>query len=973
MNHSPDFEDTTHRYIVGIDLGTTNSALAYVDMSRDESWERKIQFFEIPQLTGLGELGKRPVLPSFMYLPGAYELPSGSTALPWDKERTYAVGEFAREQGALVPGRMVSSAKSWLCHGGVSRTGDILPWGEDESVDKVSPVATASRFLLHLREAWNHTMARGREGHLLEEQLIVIAVPASFDEVARELTVQAAHQAGLPRLILLEEPLAAFYAWLSRHEEDWQNLMEPGQIILICDVGGGTTDFSLVAIREGEQGLYFDRLAVGDHLMLGGDNMDLALARDMETKLLGKPGRLDSKRWLQLWHQCRQAKEKLLGMPNGPGKPASSTPPPPNSHQSVGITLVGGGSKLISGALKGTLHKELVEKIILDGFFPVVDAGDSPITPKKRGITEWGLPFVQDPCVTRHLAAFWNRHGTLMRQETGRESLYPDFLLFNGGALTPSSIRERITKVVAGWFPEEFRKGRRPRELENASPELAVAMGAAYYGLVRMGEGVRIGAGSPRAYYVEVENSTVENKAGSPDTRNAVCVIPRGVEEGAWLNLHELSFKVLANQPVTFQLFSSSTRLGDQPGELIKASADEISVLPPIKTVLRYGKKSTARELPIELSAHLTEVGTLELWCRSLQTPHRWQLQFDLRQEQEIRHDTLIQGETLDTDLIEQALGAIKGVFSKSRDVPTVPPEKLVKELTVALDLGKEKWSTQLLRKFADTLLDLQQGRAISPQHEARWLNLLGYCMRPGFGDPLDDWRIKEAWKLFPQGPQFSRQAQCRNEWWIFWRRIAGGLKAGQQWYICQQVLPGLQSPEKKKSSRKGAKSVKTLSSQENMEIWMALANLERLPSAVKVDLGRLMLQQIRKGSLKNQQLWALSRFGARVPFYGPLDQVITAAEAVSWVNALLKLDLEPTDSLAHTLIQLARRTGDRHRDLDDETMEKVLQWLMRAPSAKRYVKILQDPATALKDKEQEWIFGDSLPSGLILEGAMRS
>ncbi len=963
MNHPQDFEDLSYRYIVGIYLGTTNSALAYVDLSRKDPRERGIRFFEIPQLTGPGELGKLPVLPSFMYLPGPYELPPESTALPWDRERDYAVGEFAREQGSLVPGRMVSSAKSWLCHGGVDRTGNILPWGADDSVAKVSPVTTASRFLLHLREAWNHNMAQGREGHLLEEQLIVIAVPASFDEVARELTVQAAHQAGLPQLVLLEEPLAAFYAWLSRHESHWQDIMDPGQIILICDVGGGTTDFSIVAIREGEQGLRFDRLAVGDHLMLGGDNMDLSLARHIEMELLGKPGQLDSRRWHQLWHQCRQAKEKLLHSLENPPS-ARSDENASKWPSTVDITLVGSGSKLISGTLKTSLEKTLVEEIIVEGFFPMVSREASPVAQRRRGISEWGLPFVQDPSVTRHLAAFWNQHRVLMSRETGRSQLYPDFLLFNGGALAPQSIRKRIGEVVASWFQEEGGAGWAPQELENSRPELAVAIGAAYYGLVRMGAGVRVGAGSARSYYVEVSGVQDDQVAQAQGDHMAVCLVPRGTEEGTELRLHEPSFKVLANQPVSFRLFSSSTRLGDQQGDLVTLPQEEITVLPPIKTVLRYGKKSAAQELPIGLTVRLTEVGTLELWCRSQQSPHRWQLQFDVRQEQEELQDTHLQGETLDSDLIEKAQGAIRRVFSKDFQDQGLSPERLVKELTAVLDLSKDRWSTPLLRRLADTLLPLQSGRAFSPQHEGRWFNLLGYCMRPGFGDPLDSWRVKEAWKLFPGGLQFSRQAQCRNEWWVFWRRIAGGLKAGQQWYIYQQVLPVFQSSHKKKSSRKG---VKSLSPQENLEIWMALANFERLPAATKVELGRWMLEHARKGGLKNQQLWALSRFGARVPFYGPLDQVIPAEEAAAWVDALVHWKLEPTDSLAQTVVQLSRCTGDRHRDLKEEVREKVRQWLVQMPLNQRYLEILDNPHTTLGEKEQDWIFGESLPAGLLL------
>ena len=492
MHDSAASEDIDYRYVMGIDLGTTNSAVAYADLTsrQDHPGDRRIHTLAVPQLVATGEVARRPVLPSFLYLPGPHELPSGGTSLPWEQQRDYMVGEFAREQGALVPGRLVSSAKSWLCHGGVSRTDPILPWGPEEEVQKVSPVEASARYLLHIREAWNHLMARGRDENRLEHQLIILTVPASFDEVARELTVTAAREAGMERVILLEEPLAAFYAWLSHHESDWQEEMRAGQLILICDVGGGTSDFTILAIREGERGLRFDRLAVGDHLMLGGDNMDLTLGRHLEAKLLGKPGKLESNRWRQLFHQCRRAKETLLSDSAG--------------DASMEITVLGSGAKLIADVLKATITRKEVERLIIEGFFPFVSPGEMPREERRTGLTELGLPYVQDPAITRHLSSFWKRFQTLLHKETEREILYPDFLLCNGGALTPISIRDRLHQVVTRWFEDSAEENWTPRELHNPSLELAVAVGAAYYGLVRLGQGVRVGAGSPRAYYAGV-------------------------------------------------------------------------------------------------------------------------------------------------------------------------------------------------------------------------------------------------------------------------------------------------------------------------------------------------------------------------------------------------------------------------------------------------------------------------------------
>ena len=942
-------EDLSFRYVVGIDLGTTNSALAFVDRTKEGPEGRRIRFFDIPQLTAPGELGSRSTLPSFLYLPGSFELPPGSAALPWDPAGSYIVGEFAREQGALVPGRLVSSAKSWLCHGGVDRTGGILPWGAGGEVEKISPVEATSRYLKHMRGAWNALVAHGREGLRLEEQLVILTVPASFDEVARELTVTAARDAGLPRVVLLEEPLAAFYSWLSRHEDNWRERMRAGQLILVCDVGGGTTDFTIVAIREGERGLRFDRLAVGDHLMLGGDNMDLSLARQLEISLLGKPGQLDSQKWHQLWHQCRKAKEILLG-----GEDAFSRSP---DHRD--IIIMGTGTKLIADTFKGSLSRKEVEETIIEGFFPYTPLDTAPAGSRRAGLTEWGLPYVQDPAVTRHLAAFWRRFGALLEQESGRTSPFPDFLLFNGGAFAPKAIRERVLSVVLSWFGDQAGSQWAPTELDNPYPELAVAAGAAYYGMVRLGEGVRIGAGSPRAYYVEV---AAENAGSQSNT--SVCLVARGAEEGFETQFEKPSFELLANRPVTFQIYSSSTRLGDLLGDVVSLEEAEITRLPPIRTVLRYGKKGAARRLPVQLAVRLTEIGTLELWCRSQDTPHRWQLQFDVRHggEQQAPQG-LSEGETLDSGLIEQAREEIRAVFLGSS--LSNPPELLVKKIVSILDLGKDKWTTALIRKFADTLIECSPGRGLSARHESRWFNLLGFCLRPGFGAPLDDWRMKEVWKLYPRGLEFPRQAQVRSEWWIFWRRVAGGLSASHQNHIYQQISPVIQPGDgKRKPTKKGPSG---LSSQETLEIWMAMANFERLSASIKSGLGGLLLKKIMKGKPKSQELWALGRFGARAPFYGPLDQVVSSSDASEWLDRLLSLPLEASDSLAHAAVQLARRTGDRQRDLPTADRDRLAGWLDNLENAKRYKELLKNEDTSMAKQEQDWIFGENLPSGLIL------
>jgi hypothetical protein len=971
---STDLDTRRYRYIIGIDLGTTNSALAYVDLAAQGAAAPDapptIQIFDVPQLTAPGVMGTRPVLPSFLYLPGDYDLPAGSTDLPWSAEHHYLVGEGAREQGARVPGRLVASAKSWLAHGAVDRTAPILPWGAAEEVQKVSPVEASKRYLQHLREAWNATIALGHipEGEPVEpggatargeidddarfeNQFIVLTVPASFDEVARELTLTAAHEAGLARVVLLEEPLAAFYAWLARHEQDWQSQMQDGQLILVCDIGGGTSDFTAIGVAAGEQGLRFNRLAVGEHLLLGGDNMDLALGRHIELKLFNQPGKLDAARWHQLVQQCRKAKERLLGAPE--------------KTAAVDITVVGTGRSLIGSTLKSNLTQAEVDDVLLDGFFPQVGL-DAPLqTGRRAGLAELGLPYVQDPAITRHLADFWRRFRGLLATESGRADPYPDYLLFNGGVLEPAPLRRRITELVGSWFTAEAGAGYQPTELPNPRLDLAVALGAAYYGLVRQGEGVRVGSGSPRTYYVAVEMP----KANAQEY-GAVCLLPRGTEEGAQVTLTEPEFAALTNQPVTFQIYASSTRLGDQLGEVVTLDAGEVTVLPPIRTILHYGRRGVAQQLPVQLAVRLTEIGTLELWCQSKQSDHSWQLAFDVRGEAEAAQpsggiETIVEAATL-----EAAQAAIRRTFGDGSD-GNYAPEGLRKRLESILELEKEAWPTSLIRKLADTFLEVADGRKRSFQHEAFWLNLLGFCLRPGYGDPGDELRMKTVWGLYLEGMNFNRP-QVRTEWWIFWRRVAGGLKAGHQLQIYEQVRAALEASNASKKSggkSKGKGSTTYLSTAEELEVWLALANFERLPANVKVSLGRTLLGKLRKNKSdpNPKELWALSRFGARTAMYGPLDRLVPATEATAWVEGLLALELERRESVGRVLVHLANRTGDRGRDVPEEVRTQVAAWLAPLKNSDHLQELLADADSGRSEEEQAWVFGEALPAGLVL------
>jgi hypothetical protein len=500
---------TNSRYVVGIDLGTTNSALAYVDTASGETAEHVP--FPIPQVTALGEVQTRPLLPSFIYLPGPGEVPAGSLRLPWDANRDYAVGEFARQFGSQVPTRLIASAKSWLCHPGIDRRAAILPWKSPDTTRHLSPLDASTLFLKHLVEAWNETIGNTPGGELLQQQEIVLTVPASFDAAARELTVEAARAAGLEHLTLLEEPQAAFYAWLDAHRDTWRGQVQVGELILVVDVGGGTTDFSLIEVGDDHGTLTLTRQAVGDHLLLGGDNMDLALAHAVAAELAKQGTRLSGTQILLLSHSCRVAKEQLYSDPT-----LSSAP----------VTVLGRSSRVIGGSIKGELTRAMLDAVLVEGFFPRVPLDAVPTREQAGGLQEIGLPYAADPAITRQLAYF------LSRQSGGAR--LPSAVLFNGGVFKAAPLRQRVLDVLNEWAQTQAATPAPApvRELAGTDLDLAVARGAAYYAQVRRGKGVRIRGGTARAYYIGIETARPAIP-GAPPPLKALCVAPFGMEEGS--------------------------------------------------------------------------------------------------------------------------------------------------------------------------------------------------------------------------------------------------------------------------------------------------------------------------------------------------------------------------------------------------------------------------------------------------------
>jgi len=568
--------------------------------------------FPIPQLVNAGEVRDEALLPSFLYVVGPKDFPAGSLELPWKEgELATIVGALAQKRGVENPGRLVSSAKSWLSHAGVDRTAPILPPNAPSGVEKLSPIQVSKQYLEHIRHAWD---SKNPDAPFHEQQILV-TVPASFDAVARELTQQAAQQAGYKNLVLLEEPQAAFYAWIERHP-DWRERVQVGDLILVVDIGGGTTDFTLIAVTERNGELALERIAVGEHILLGGDNIDLALARFVEQQLAEKGTKLDSLQLYALWQQARHAKEKLLEESRKGDQP---------------ITILGKGTGLVGGTIKTKLLRDDLERILLDGFLPRVSSNDLPKRERRIGLAEIGLPYAADAAMTKHLARFLRQqasaaeHGSVRRGASGLAC--PTHVLFNGGVLRAGLVRERIIEVLNSWLQEEGVPAVRPLLGEDLMQ--AVARGAAYYGLSREGKGVRIRGGVPRTYYVGIETS-MPAVPGMASPLKALTVAPFGMEEGTNLSFSDREFGLAVGEPAEFRFFNSATRKNDSPGAMLDDIGPDLEELSPIQVTLP-ADGATGDYVPVTLETVVTETGLLQLWCVA-RDGRRWKLEFNVRE-----------------------------------------------------------------------------------------------------------------------------------------------------------------------------------------------------------------------------------------------------------------------------------------------------------------------------------------------------
>jgi len=928
------------QYIVGIDLGTSNTVVAY-----GEAGSEDIRVFEIDQLVSPGEVAARPLLPSVRYHAAQGELSAGDVQLPWsgaqvgagealdpNVEQPVVIGRLARSLGAQVPGRLVASAKSWLSHASVDRTAPILPWGAGDDTHKVSPVTASASYLAHVRAAWNQRFPHAP----LEQQDVVLTVPASFDDGARALTLEAARIAQLPKLRLLEEPQAAFYDWLFRHRGSLGAELADTRLVLICDVGGGTTDFTLIKVQMQDGQPQLTRVGVGNHLMLGGDNMDLALAHLAESRLSTPQSRLSAASLSQLVERCRGAKEQLLGA---------------EAPQSASITLLGSGSKLIGGARTAEITREEVEQIIVDGFFPSVAADARPGRPR-GAIVEFGLPYASDPAITRHVAAFLGRLAAQSREAldtTGSaddDALpVPDTLLLNGGVFRAPALTGRLAGTLGAW------RGAPLHVLHNDNPDVAVARGAVAYALARAGQAPRIGGGSPRSYFLVLDEDG--------EALRGVCVLPRGTEEGREIHLADRTFALRLGHPVQFHLVSSVSDAKWQAGEIAELALGEFVRLPPIATVVPPREAGQSGETPVQLVASLTEVGTLDVHCIDAgDAAQRWLLEFQLRRGEA---KVTVSG-AAPHPALPRALELIDRTFgSRSQKVDPKEVKRTRAELEQILG-PRANWNSALLRELFNALWERAKRRRRSADHERLWLNLAGYCLRPGFGYPLDEWRVEQLWSLFDDGIQYINDSQVWSEWWTLWRRAAGGLGEREQ----LEVLDAVAFMQAAGTAR--AKLPFDPAKSGYADMLRLEASLERVPAERKIELGERLIERLRKPSENHQGWWAVGRIGARRPFYGSAHSVVPPEVAVKWLDAVLALDWRKVEPAAFAAVQIARMSGDRSRDLADEVRASVVKRLETAHAPAQWITMVRE-TVELDEADEGRVFGESLPPGLKLIG----
>ncbi|MEX1113912.1 MAG: Hsp70 family protein [Akkermansiaceae bacterium] len=899
----------TPQFSIGIDLGTTNCALAYLPLATPDA---QTQVFPIPQWESHDRLAESTTLPSFLYLPTAAE----SAQLQAANGKGWIVGRFARKRAGEAPGRIAHSAKSWLGHHAVDRTAAFLPWASEEipHESKISPIRASALLLNYLRGAWDTRFPESP----FDSQEITITVPASFDAVAQRLTLDAAAEAGFPKTVrLLEEPQAAFYRWLEAHADPaalWSQLPENGGNVLVIDIGGGTSDFSLFEItrQSGPPLPAIRRVAVSDHLLLGGDNIDLAIAHTLEPRFAGKGETLAGSQWQDLVARCRDLKELCLATG---GDPAEEFP----------VSLPGRGSSLFAGTLSARIARHEITAILLDGFYPECPADARPVE-ADAALKEWGLPYAADSAVTRYLANFL------------RDLPPADAILFNGGSLYPESLRQRIQHQIGTW------QNNHPHVLENPEPDLAVARGAAKFGGILHHRSARIQAGAARSIYLEVHQAGKEKPS-------LVCILPRGAEPQVEFQITHPGLELRLNRPVRFQTWYSTRHDKDQAGTLVPLKPADFHKLPPLQTTARLAEKSatTTDRLPVHLTTQLTELGLLHLECVSDDPAidQSWPLAFNLRTD-----DTPVLAEThpgIPQETLATANQRIISQFSAHLD-PADPltAARLLKSLETLLGSPKNEWNLMLVRALWTTLKRCIPCRVNSVEHEETLLILAGFLLRPGYGAELDPARIDDLWNLHAAGVAHPGK-QIQLQQYILWRRLAGGLDRQRQQALIDSELPRLR--QQKNSSA---------------ELIRLAGSLERIDPGTKTELVHLFLAKSATASYAAPYFVSLGLLLNRTPLHAGPEAVVPPDLVATTFAALQDLDWKSTPELPELFLRAARVTDHRTHDLPKPLRKEIARKLESAAVTAFKISRIEQ-FIPLERADQTSLYGESLPPGLVL------
>ncbi len=905
------------RFIIGIDLGTTQCALSYVDL---EDKNLRVRNLEITQLVSGGMVENLPTLPSVIYLS---EEGREVNRPAWMTQESFIIGAYAKELGFEIPGRFVHSSKSWLCHPRAERQAPILPWQSEIAEQKISPVQAATEYLKYMIHLWDATIGAQNESFAFLRQKVIVTVPASFDPSARNLTLEAIERAGIKAVSLIEEPQAAFYDYLQRNPKTMVAELKGIDTILVIDIGGGTTDFSLIRINWSTDKDYpeFSRLAVGPHLLIGGDNLDLALARKVEAEFKHRGRKLAGKQWLSLLTQSHTVKEQVLS------DEVSGT---------VNFSLAGSGSKVLAGAAKIGLDSEEIKKTLVDGFFPLVEADEMPDEDNTLGLSEAGLPFTRDAAVTRHLAAF-------LRENDVR----PDAILFNGGTMKADCLRNRLFEVLTLW------RGTEPKILDNPHPTLAVAAGAAYYGLVTLGLGQRIQSGNPVSVYLGI--GTAKSSTNSRHVpEQLMCILPKGSEAEKDYHMAGKTLGIDLSRDSAFYLFyTPAPPKAEESGRLIKFNSKRYLPLPPCILKARTSKG----EKQVEIRVRLRETGYLQMFCEEIAGSFSQELRFDLGESEKAGKGAAEAPAKRRVPLTSTQLKKIDQLLNQAF-AGKIEFNAVFKELEGIIGSPRTNWDAEMLRQLFDLFVEHEAEFRKSQSSLVSWFRLLGFCLRPGFGVAGDVDRVDRIWKMIDDQYDFSN-AEFWSDWWIMWKRIAPGLSLERQEALKNRLEPVLfQTKRREKRDRE-------IGQHERNQLWRLLGHLERISVAEKERIGWWIIKAPPSYGVDAVALSALARLGARELAYAPDTAMVSQSVANAWAEQLLKKAIPGNSYLDTALREIGRKTGDRLVQIDDLLRKNILEVFKKKLRKKAFIQPLLK-AARLEDKELAEIVGEALPSGFV-------